>query len=140
MPLRSGSNIGMTVAGVTGTAGSSRAELNNPSAIFVDPNNNMYILDTNNFRVLRWQLGESFGTVIVNGRGSGSTLDRIGLSYCMFVDMQYNIYISDQANHRVTFWTAGNNTISRIVGFFGERETIDISLIESLGCWWSWYW
>ena len=77
----------------------------------------MYILDAHNYRVLRWQLGEAFGVIVVNGRGSGTTLDKIGLSYSMYVDMFYNIYISDQGNHRVVLWTAGNNTISRIVRF-----------------------
>lgn len=50
----------------------------------------MYILDTSNYRVLKWSLGDPFGTVVVNGRGSGTTLDKIGVSYSIFVDSQSN--------------------------------------------------
>ena len=110
-----GSNVGTTVAGTTGSGGTTRAELNNPSALFVDPNGVMYILDAYNYRILRWNPGDAIGTIIVNGRGSGTTLDRIGLSGAMFVDGQYNIYVSEQGNHRVTKWLNGNNNISFLV-------------------------
>lgn len=83
--------------------------------MYVDPSEIMYILDTNNYRVLKWTIGDTFGTVVVNGRGSGSTLDKIGISYGMFVDSQNNIYVSEYGNHRVTKWIAGNNTIGQLV-------------------------
>lgn len=75
----------------------------------------MYILDTINYRVLRWPLGNTFGTVVVNGRGAGSTLDRIGVSYALCLDNQNNVYVSEAGNHRVTKWIAGNNTIGQLV-------------------------
>jgi serine/threonine protein kinase, bacterial len=89
--------------------------LNNPYGIRFDSLGAMYILDTNNYRVLRWPLGNTFGTVVVNGRGAGSTLDRIGVSYALCLDNQNNIYVSDAGNHRVTKWIAGNNTIGQLV-------------------------
>lgn len=110
-----GSNVGTTVAGVTGSGGTSRSELNSPSAVAVDQNGVMYILDTGNYRVLRWSPGDTIGTVIVNGRGSGTTLDRIGYSLDLFLDGQYNIYVSEQNNHRVTKWLNGNNNMSLLV-------------------------
>ena len=78
----------------------------------------MYILDSNNYRVLRWQLNEPLGYVVAGGRGSGSTFDRIGISYAMFVDGLLNIYVSEQGNHRVTFWTQGNTTAGVLVMLF----------------------
>lgn len=113
--LSLGSNAGSGVAGVATAHGTSRAELNTPSAIQIDAYQVMYILDTNNYRILRWPLGDQFGTVVVNGRGTGTTLDKIGISYDLFVDNQYNIYVSEYGNHRVSKWIAGNNTIGQLV-------------------------
>ncbi|CAF1116879.1 unnamed protein product [Rotaria sordida] len=109
------SNVGRTVAGVTSSSGTSLAQLNNPSAISFDAHGIMYILDTFNYRVLKWTLGDTFGTVVVNGRGLGTTLDKIGVSYAMFLDSQNNIYVSEYGNHRVTKWWAGNNTVGQLV-------------------------
>lgn len=75
----------------------------------------MYILDTSNYRVLQWPLGAQLGTVVVNGRGAGSTLDKIGTSYAMFVFNQTYIYVSEYGNHRVTKWTISNNNIGQLV-------------------------
>ena len=110
-----GSNIGSTVAGITGSAGSAFAQLYNPSAISVDSHDTMFILDSSNYRVLKWQLGDQLGSVVVNGRGSGSTLDKIGTSYAMCFDNQNFIYISEYGNHRVTKWPLSNNTLGQLV-------------------------
>lgn len=75
----------------------------------------MYILDTNNYRVLRWQLGDPMGFVIAGGHGSGTTFDKIGSSYALFIDSQYNVFVSEYSNNRVTKWTAGNTTGSLLV-------------------------
>lgn len=115
---RSGSNIGTTVAGVTGTAGARRSELSTPYAIQVTSDAIMFILDTYNYRVLRWQVGEPSGIIVAGGRGSGSTLDRQALSYAMFVDSQYNIFISDYGNHRVVRWSVTNTTSGQLVSSF----------------------
>lgn len=75
----------------------------------------MYILDTNNYRVLKWALGDTFATIVVNGRGSGTTLDKIGVSFALCLDNQNNVYVSEYGNHRVTKWLVGNNTIGQLV-------------------------
>ena len=115
--LSLGSNVGSTVAGFTIGSGSSRSELYCPTAIYVDPFGAMYILDSYNYRVLKWQNGEPLGTVIVGGRGSGTTFDKIARSLAMFVDSQYNIYVSEYANNRVTKWFNGNTTAGVLVLF-----------------------
>ena len=123
---RFGSNVGTTVAGVTGSAGSTRAELYNPTAVFVDNNGTMFICDSLNYRVMRWIVGDNLGTVVAGGRGTGATYDKIGRAFCMFIDSQQNIYLSDNTNHRVTRWNNGNNTISFLVaGGNGAGNTGD---------------
>ncbi|CAF5037126.1 unnamed protein product, partial [Rotaria sp. Silwood1] len=121
-----GSNTGTTVAGSSGSAGSSRAQLRYPSGIFVSPNQDMYILDTNNYRILKWQLGEPIGYVVAGGNGNGGAFKQIGQSFGMFVDQNYDIYISERGNHRVSKWFNGNTTAGVLVaGGNGAGNTDD---------------
>lgn len=113
-----GSSVGTTIAGSSGSAGSSFSQLNYPSAILVDSSRAMYILDRTNYRVLKWQHGEPLGYVIAGGNGAGSALNQISTSYAMFLDQQTNIYISDSSNCRVTVWYAANRTSGVLVSSF----------------------
>ncbi len=74
----------------------------------------MFIMDTDNYRVLKWQAGEPLGYVVAGGRGAGSTYDRLGTCYALFVDNQYNVYVSDNSN-RVTIWRVTNSSYSQLV-------------------------
>lgn len=116
-----GSPTGITVAGTTASAGSTFSQLNNPYAVYVDPNRYMYILDTSNYRVLKWQLGEPLGYVVAGGNGGGGALTQLGTSYAMFVDNQRNIYVSESGNHRVTLWLATNTTSGILVNIYCVR-------------------
>ncbi len=111
----------MTVAGFSTGGGSGYSELNNPSSIFVDPDGIMYILDTDNYRVMKYLPGQPLGFQVAGGSASGTTVDKIGTSYAIYLDDQSNIYISEYANHRVTLWTNGNTTTGRIVCIFDIR-------------------
>ncbi len=115
--LYSGSNVGTTVAGITSSYGSSRAQLYNPYAIYVTPNGTMYILDTSNYRVLKWTVGDPLGYIIVGGNGNGAAFTQIGTSYAIFVDNQFNIYVSESSNNRVTKWLVTNTTAGILVRF-----------------------
>ena len=110
-----GSMTATTVAGITLNPGGSYSQLNNPSAIFVDANNQMYILDTSNCRVLRWLIGEPMGYPIAGDQGCGSALTQITTSYAMHVDQAKHIYVSEFSNHRVTFWSANNRSFGALV-------------------------
>ena len=117
--------MGQTVAGLNPSSGSGRSELYNPSSIYVDSNQNLYIMDTYNYRVQKWKIGETIGTTVVNGRGIGSTFDKIGRSHSIFVDNQLNIYVSEYGNHRITKWFNGNNTAGILVRtFFSNISSI----------------
>ena len=75
----------------------------------------MFVLDRDNYRVLKWQVGDTLGYVVVAGRGNGAAFNQIGTSYGMFVDSNWNIYISEQSNHRVTLWSQANLTAGVLV-------------------------
>ena len=110
-----GSMTATTVAGITLSGGGSYSQLNNPSAVYVDTSNQMFILDTSNCRVLRWLMGEPMGFPVAGDQGCGSALTQITTSYAMFVDQATNIYVSEFSNHRVTFWSANNRSFGALV-------------------------
>ena len=59
------------VAGqASASSGSGSASLNQPYGIYVDPNKNIYVADTNNHRVQFWSNGASTGITVagVNGK------------------------------------------------------------------------
>ncbi|CAF5222130.1 unnamed protein product, partial [Rotaria magnacalcarata] len=113
-----GSLTGSTVAGVTGSVGSSRSQLYYPTSISVTKNETMFIMDTSNYRVLRWQMGDTLGYVVAGGNGNGGAFTQIGASYELFIDAQYNVYVSENSNHRVTKWLSTNPSIGILVIYF----------------------
>ena len=109
-----GSVTGVTVAGVSGSAGSSRSLLYYPTAISVMSNGTMFIMDTSNYRVIRWQVSDPLGITVAGG-SNGAAFTQIGASYALYVDQQYNVYVSENSNHRVTKWSATNTTSGVLV-------------------------
>lgn len=112
-----GSFTGTTVAGFSLGSGTSRSELYYPVAISVTPTGAMYVLDQANYRVLKWQVGDTLGYVVAGGHGSGAAFTQMGTSYGLSLDGQYNVYLSEYSNHRITLWTVGNTTAGRLVSF-----------------------
>ena len=82
----------------------------------------MFILDTYNFRVLKWQAGDPLGYIAAagNGNGNGGGFTQIGYSYALFVDEKSNIFISENANHRITKWLFDNITLGFLVITFSS--------------------
>ncbi|CAM2730414.1 unnamed protein product, partial [Rotaria socialis] len=51
--------------------------------------------------------GESQGTVIAGGNGSGNRLDQLSNPRYIFVDRDHSVYISEYRNYRVMKWIKG---------------------------------
>ena len=113
--MKTGSSTGQTVAGITGSGGSARSLLYYPTAISVLSNGSMYIMDSSNYRVLKWQVGEPLGYIVAGGGGNGAQMNQIGASYQLFIDNQYNVYVSENSNHRVTKWSNSNSSTGYLV-------------------------
>ncbi|CAF3873393.1 unnamed protein product [Rotaria sp. Silwood1] len=107
-PGSTSSTSAVTIAGFTSTGGAGLSEFNNPTSMFIDLNGTMYILDRDNYRVVKWLPGQPLGFTVAGGHGTGTTLDKIGESYAIYLDDQSNIYISEYGNHRITKWLNGN--------------------------------
>ncbi|CAF1292333.1 unnamed protein product, partial [Rotaria sordida] len=111
----SGSTMGIQVAGFGTTAGTTGVYLNKPTAVFVNSNGVIYILDSLNYRVQQWSSGQPMGITVAGGRGQGAAYTQISTSYALYVDAQSNIYISDCGNNRIHFWAFGNTTAGKMV-------------------------
>ncbi|CAF1027050.1 unnamed protein product [Rotaria sordida] len=60
-----GASTGTTVVGQASTvAGMDSNSLDNPSGVLLDSSGNIYVADTNNFRIQYWPQGASSGTTI----------------------------------------------------------------------------
>ncbi|CAF1147532.1 unnamed protein product [Adineta steineri] len=88
-----GAISGTTVAGITGYYGSGLNQLWNPLAIVVDSNQNMYIADVTNARILQWKVGASFG-VNIEGITAYSTSS-------ITFDPNGSLFFADTYNNRV---------------------------------------
>jgi sugar lactone lactonase YvrE len=88
-----------TVPGLSG--------LNSSYYLYVDDNDNVYLSDTFNYRVLLF-LSNSTNFSIVAGTGvQGSNNDQLNQPYGVFVNQNGTIYIADCNNHRIMKWFSG---------------------------------
>jgi sugar lactone lactonase YvrE len=89
------------VAG-NGSSGSSFSQLSLPTALVVDANGYMYILDTNNNRILRWAPNATSGVCIAACTGtSGAQTNQLNFPTGVAFDSNGSMYVSDQNNNRI---------------------------------------
>lgn len=88
-----GAAAGTLVAGDTGVAGSWSYQLNSPSSISMDPYGALFILDSGNARVQKWNQGGSFGVTVLGSAMSNP----LGMQ----LDSGGNLFIADTNNHRI---------------------------------------
>ncbi|SER74864.1 gliding motility-associated C-terminal domain-containing protein [Pedobacter rhizosphaerae] len=104
-----GTGPGIIVAGGNGY-GSAANQLAAPTGLFIQ-DNNLYICDTDNYRVQKWIIGANTGTTVA--RTSGNPLG-------VYVDGSKNIYVSDYTGYAVLKWLPGANSGSIIAGGNGQ--------------------
>lgn len=111
-------NVWNIVAG-TGTAGSTTSTLYNPSGIFVDNNLNLYVADSVNSRIQKFQPGQLNGTTIV-GSGAAGT---VALNYptAVVLDSDGYLFIVDSWTHRIV--ASGPNGFRCIAACSGNGST-----------------
>lgn len=90
----------------------------------MNSNNVIYVLDSLNYRVQQWSLGQAMGVTVAGGRGQGAAYNQISTSYALHVDAQSNVYISDCGNNRIHFWAFGNTTAGRMVCVIREMDLL----------------
>ncbi|CAF4231446.1 unnamed protein product, partial [Rotaria sp. Silwood2] len=102
-PNSTSSTIGSTIAG-TGLAGYGRQGLDSSRGIFVNSDGALYIADTNNHRIQKWNSGACYGVTTAGTGYTGNSLGQLQNPSSVVVDSNGYMYISDQNNHRVLRW------------------------------------
>ncbi len=103
------SQNGVTVAGGNG-AGSGLNQLNEPYGLFVNESGVIYVADSLNQRVVKWNLNASSGELVAGGRGRGNASDQLTEVADVVVDKNGTMYITDHQNRRVQKWFQGAHT------------------------------
>jgi sugar lactone lactonase YvrE len=102
---------GTLVAGGPGTGpgnlGAGLDRLNTPTKIQVDAAGRLYVVDTTNDRVVRWDPGAGAGVVVAGGRGRGTAADQLTLPAGLHVGPDGTVDVADTQNHRVVRWAPG---------------------------------
>jgi uncharacterized repeat protein (TIGR01451 family) len=114
---------GTGAAGFAGDGGAAAsAQLNAPQGLALDASGNLYIADTNNYRVRKVDGSGNITTVAGNGKCCGRTGDggaatnaEIGAPYGLALDASGNLFISDIDNNVVREVTA-SGTITTVAG------------------------
>ncbi|CAF0891482.1 unnamed protein product [Didymodactylos carnosus] len=107
----------ITIAGSTnGAKGSSLNEMNSPQDLFVDNENNVYVADTNNHRIIKWKQNASVGEIVAGDNGPGKNSNQLNCPAAVFVDKSENMYISDHRNNRVQRWSKGMIVGETVIG------------------------
>ncbi|CAF3287872.1 unnamed protein product [Rotaria sp. Silwood2] len=86
----------------------------------MDENGSLYVTDYREDEVRRYRRGESQGTVVAGGNGSGNRLDQLSYPRYVFVDRDHSVYASDCDNHRVMKWVEGAKQGIVVAGGQGE--------------------
>ncbi len=139
-----GASAGTTIAGQNdGISGSTLTRLNSPRDVQVDANENVYIADLYNHRIVMWSHGASIGTMIA-GNGmqkketktlcmiffflgtAGSANNQLNSPPGIALDSKSNIlYVADSGNHRIMQYYIGNSSGVVVAGGdgFGLNST-----------------
>ncbi|CAF4191053.1 unnamed protein product, partial [Adineta steineri] len=88
----------ITVAGGNGQ-GQQLNQLHGPAGIFIDKSKNIFIVDSENRRIVEWKNNSKQGQIIASG------MDQLNVPRDMIVDEQnHSIIIADERNRRVIQW------------------------------------
>ncbi|CAF1090398.1 unnamed protein product [Adineta steineri] len=105
----------VTIAGGNGQ-GRGLNQLILPEGVFVDDDNSVYVADSGNHRILKWQYGDKNGQVVAGGNGKGNRNDQLDGPICVVVDKKSNsLIISDLGNRRVVRWPRVPNSTGQTI-------------------------
>ena len=96
---------GVTVAGGHGM-GYGLNQLWSPHCLYVDDNHQaIYIADSDNHRIIKWNYGESNGQIVAGGNGKGNSTNQLNFPRNVIVDTETDtLIICDWGNRRVVRW------------------------------------
>ncbi|CAF3010524.1 unnamed protein product, partial [Rotaria sp. Silwood2] len=95
----------------------------------MDENGSLYVTDEGKHEVRRYRRGESQGTVVAGGNGSGNRLDQLSDPRYVFVDRDHSVYVSEWGNDRVMKWVEGAKQGIVVAG--GQGKGIGLTQLYS---------
>ncbi|CAF1204071.1 unnamed protein product [Adineta steineri] len=104
-----------TVAGKP-EGGSASNQLTNPYGICVDSDDlSIYIADTGNHRIVKWEFDSNNGEVVAGGNGDGDGMNQLNIPTDVVLDEEKKyLIICDRGNRRVMKWSLQNNQDQQI--------------------------
>ena len=106
---------GITVAGGNGQ-GNGINQLSNPCGLYVDDDQNVYVADRSNHRIVKWKSGATSGQVVAGGNQQGSGAHQLYNPLDVIIDKERdNLIICDNSNRRVIRWPCQNGTSGEII-------------------------
>ncbi|CAF5002482.1 unnamed protein product, partial [Rotaria sp. Silwood1] len=90
----------------------------------MDENGSLYVTDVGKNEVRRYRRGESQGTVVAGGNGSGNRLDQLSCPSYVFVDRDHSVYVSEWGNHPVMKWMEGAKQGIVVAGGQGQGNDL----------------
>ncbi|CAF1483712.1 unnamed protein product, partial [Adineta steineri] len=134
-----GSNIGVTIAGVTGAASSALNQFNTPRYFTFDATETyMYIADYNCHRIIRHSTNETSGTngVIITG-GTGQYNQNTSLNGPWGIhylpSISNDLFITNNGGHSVIRWTLGATSGTFVAGTPGVSGSNSTLLNQPMG-------
>ncbi|CAF2940314.1 unnamed protein product [Rotaria sp. Silwood2] len=113
---------GLVVDG-NGTEGSSASQLSSPYGVYVNAVGTLYVADSGNSRIQRWNKGASFGVTVAGTEVSGNSLSQLSYPMGIVVDSNEYMYIVDTGNNRILRWPPNSTSGECIVACTGLSGT-----------------
>ncbi|CAF4361158.1 unnamed protein product [Rotaria sp. Silwood2] len=84
--------------------------------IYVDDDQTIYIVDTDNHRIVEWKSDATSGQAVAGDNGQGNRADQLNYPRDVIVDKETDsLIICDQGNRRVMRWSRQNRTSGEII-------------------------
>ena len=98
----------------------SSPSLSSPNDVYLDSDDNIYIVSGNDDRVIKWSADPNERVVVAGGNGRGSAANQLNAPNGIHLDSNDNIYIADRYNNRVMKWAPGASEGVVVAGGNGE--------------------
>jgi sugar lactone lactonase YvrE len=96
-----GAISGTTLAGMTPYFGDRSDQLYYPQTLVVDTNQNMFIVDGGNNRIVKWTIGASSGVIIAGSNTEGTLANQLYNPYSIAFDSSGSLFVCDAENNRI---------------------------------------
>lgn len=118
------SKTAITLLGGNGV-GPAMNQFADPNDMFVDSHNALYVADSLNHRIVKWDEDTHQAYIVAGGNGKGGQKNELNYPTAVFVDRQQNIYVADNGNNRIQKWPLNSENGETIIGQYGRGSRLD---------------